>query len=149
MDVVGDGSAVPMLKRKAAELGIGEKVEFHGKVNHAEVMRIMHNAHIFCFPSKSEGFPKAVLEALACGLPVLATPVSVLPMLLSSGCGVLIEPDPAAIAKAVCELASSPKHYKLMSAKARETARAYPLEALAGHHRWVSAGGVGAAEGEG
>src|ERR1035441_3166267 len=128
LDVVGDGSAVATLKRLAAELGIGEKVAFHGKVNHAEVIRLVQNTHIFCFPSKSEGFPKVVLEALACGLPVLATPVSVLPMLLSIGCGVLIEPDVASIATAVCALAATPSRYKLMSAKARETAREYTLE---------------------
>ena len=128
LDVVGDGSAVPMLKKRAAELGVGERVDFHGKVNHAEVIRLLQNAHIFCFPSKSEGFPKVVLEALACGLPVLATPVSVLPMLLSSGCGVLIEPDAASIATAVCALVASPSRYKFMSAKARETAREYTLE---------------------
>jgi glycosyltransferase involved in cell wall biosynthesis len=128
LDVVGDGSVVPMLKKQAAELGVGEKVVFHGKVNHAEVIRALQNAHLFCFPTQSEGFPKVVLEAMASGLPVIATPVSVLPMLLASGCGVLIEPDPAAIARAVCELASSPERYKLMSAKARETAREYTLE---------------------
>jgi glycosyltransferase involved in cell wall biosynthesis/peptidoglycan/xylan/chitin deacetylase (PgdA/CDA1 family) len=128
MDVVGDGSEVPMLKRKAAELGVREKVAFHGKVNHVEVIRLLQQAHIFCFPTQSEGFPKAVLEALACGLPVITTPVSVLPMLLSKGCGVIIKPEAAAIAQAVCELASSPERYKLMSAKARETAAAYTLE---------------------
>jgi glycosyltransferase involved in cell wall biosynthesis len=128
LDVVGGGSAVPTLKRKAAELGIAEKVKFHGKVNHTEVIRILQDAHVFCFPTQSEGFPKVVLEALACGLPVVATPVSVLPILLSSGCGLLIEPDPASIARAVCDLASSPERYKLMSVKARETAREYTLE---------------------
>src|ERR1035441_2148237 len=117
-----------MLQRKAAELGIGEKVVFHGKVNHTEVIRLLQSAHVFCFPTQSEGFPKVVLEALACGLPVIATPVSVLPTLLSSGCGILIQPHPAAIAKAVCDLASSPERFKLMSAKARETAREYTLE---------------------
>jgi glycosyltransferase involved in cell wall biosynthesis len=128
LNVVGDGSAVSMLKRKAAELGIGEKVAFHGKVNHAEVIRILQNAHLFCFPTQSEGFPKVVLEALACGLPVIATPVSVLPTLLGNGCGILIEPNPAAIANAVCGIASTPERYQVMSAKARMTARQYSLE---------------------
>jgi glycosyltransferase involved in cell wall biosynthesis len=128
LEVVGDGSQLPFLKRQADELGVSNKVTFHGKLDHAGVLRLMGKAHIFTFPTRSEGFPKVVLEALACGLPVIATPVSVLPTLLSGGCGILIQPDPASIATAVCDLASSPGRYKLMSAKARETAREYTIE---------------------
>ena len=128
LDVVGDGPNLPALRQRAQELGLDHKVFFHGKVDHAEVLSLMGKAHLFCFPTQSEGFPKAVLEALACGLPVVATRVSVLPMLLANGCGVLVEPAPDAIAGAVCGVLSSPGRYKLMSAKARETAREYTLE---------------------
>jgi glycosyltransferase involved in cell wall biosynthesis len=130
LDVVGDGSAVPALKRLAAELGIGEKVVFHGKVNHAEVIRLLQRAHVFCFPSKSEGFPKVVLEALACGLPVIATPVSVLPQLLGNGCGVLMEEaTPEALARGVESIIADGARYATMSRKAVETAQQYSLEA--------------------
>jgi glycosyltransferase involved in cell wall biosynthesis len=135
LEVVGDGSDMPRLQRKANELRVGGQVIFRGKVDHGEVLELMQQAHIFCFPSQSEGFPKAVLEALACGLPVIATRVSALPMLLSTGSGVLIEPEPSAIAAAVCEVVSSGETYKTMSAKARETAREYTLE------RWRDAVG--------
>jgi glycosyltransferase involved in cell wall biosynthesis len=128
LDIVGDGSNLLALKRKAQELGCSDRVIFHGKVNHDGVLDLLGKAHIFCFPTESEGFPKAVLEAMACGLPVIATPVSVLPLLLANGCGVLINPRPEAIAEAVCAVVSSPDRYKQMSAQARETARQYTLE---------------------
>lgn len=128
LDIVGDGSNIPDLKRRALELGCGDRIIFHGKVDHAGVLTLMVNAHLFCFPTQSEGFPKAVLEALACGLPVLATPVSVLPSLLANGCGVLIEPSPEAIAQAVCSLVSDPGRQRQMSVQARKTARQFTLE---------------------
>jgi glycosyltransferase involved in cell wall biosynthesis len=129
LDVVGDGSDVPALKRLAAELGIGEKVAFHGKVNHAEVLRLLQNAHVFCLPTESEGFPKVVLEALACGLPVVATPVSVLPQLLSNGCGLLLaEATPDAQARAIQSIVDDGARYTAMSHKAIETAQQYSLE---------------------
>jgi len=128
LEVVGDGSDLARLKQQAAELGVSGQVVFHGKLDHAGVLQKMKQAHIFCFPTQSEGFPKAVLEAMACGLPVIATPVSVLPMLLSMGGGILIEPSSAAVARAVCEVTSSEETFKGMSARARNMARTYTLD---------------------
>lgn len=128
LDVVGDGSDVARLKQQAAELGVSGQVVFHGKLDHAGVLHRMKQAHIFCFPTRSEGFPKAVLEAMACGLPVIATSVSVLPRLLSTGGGILIEPSSAAVARAIGEITSSEENFKAMSAKAQSMARAYTLE---------------------
>lgn len=128
LHVVGDGPNMAVLKQAALELGCSDRVIFHGKVDHAGVLDLLGKAHLFCFPSQSEGFPKAVLEALACGLPVIATPISVLPLLLANGCGVLIEPAADSIAQAVNTLVTAPGRYKQMSALAHETAREYTLE---------------------
>jgi glycosyltransferase involved in cell wall biosynthesis len=139
LDIIGDGSDIPRLKRLAAELRVRGQVTFRGKLDHDGVLRLMQEAHIFCFPSLSEGFPKAVLEAMACGLPVIATRVSVLPMLLSSGGGMLIDPNAASIAAAVHRVASCRKTYDTMSREARAVAQQYTLESwgdtIGGHLR--------------
>lgn len=129
LDVVGEGSALPEFQRLAARIGMRDRVTFHGKVDHKRVMSLLQRADLFCFPTSSEGFPKVVLEALACGLPVVTTRVSVLPQLIGTGCGVLID-KPAAtdIANAVKECFSDAGRYRAMSVKAVETARQYSLE---------------------
>jgi hypothetical protein len=130
-DVVGEGGAIPEFKRLAQDLGVADRVRFSGKLNHEQVLQHLGEADLFPFPTtSSDGFPKAVLEALASGLPVVATKVSVLPQLLGNGCGALLdEATPEAVARGVEEAFASRAHYEEMSRKAIETARQYSLEA--------------------
>jgi glycosyltransferase involved in cell wall biosynthesis len=128
LHVLGDGSALDDLRRLAAELGVERRVVFHGQVEHDEVLRQLIAADLFCLLSASEGFPKVVLEALACGLPVITTRVSVLPHLLAAGCGSLVEEaSPEAMAGAV-RACLEPLHYRTMSERAVRTAGNYSLE---------------------
>jgi len=130
LDVVGTGSHLANLQALARSLGVNGRVTFHGQVSHDQVMSLLGQADLFCYPTAaSEGFPKAVLEALACGLPVVATPVSVLPSLLGTGCGILLAAaTPAAVAEAVGEVLGNPQRYAAMAAKALHTAGDYSLE---------------------
>ena len=129
-DIVGEGSAIPALQQLARESGVQEQVHFSGKLNHDQVMQRLRDAHLFVFPTtSSDGFPKAVLEALAGGLPVVATRVSVLPRLLGNGCGVLVEATPQDVARGIEQALSDSVLYEAMSQKAIETARHYSLEA--------------------
>jgi glycosyltransferase involved in cell wall biosynthesis len=129
LHVVGDGPALAGLQRLAAETMVERQVVFHGLVDHEEVLRQLRAADLFCLLSASEGFPKVVLEALACGLPVITTRVSVLPHLLATGCGALLEDaSPEAIARAVRVCLGDSLLYRTMSERAVRTARDYSLE---------------------
>jgi glycosyltransferase involved in cell wall biosynthesis len=130
-DIVGEGSAISEFKQLARDFGVMDRVRFSGKLNHDQVMHRLRDAHLFVFPTtSSDGFPKAVLEALASGLPVVATKVSVLPQLLGNGCGVLLdEATPEAVARGVESIVADRAQYETMSRKAIETARQYSLEA--------------------
>jgi glycosyltransferase involved in cell wall biosynthesis len=129
-DVVGEGGAVPEFRKQAEKLGVAERVVFHGNVDHNTVLTLLRKAHLFCFPTQaSDGFPKAVLEGLACGLPAVATRVSVLPLLLSSGCGKLVnDATPEAVAEAIRYCLQDGERYEQLSLRALETARQYSLE---------------------
>lgn len=130
LDVVGDGPDLPHFKARASELGVADRIEFHGRVNHDAVMHLLKRADVFCFPTTaSEGFPKAVVEAMACGLPVVATNVSALPSLLERGAGVLIDDTtPATIADAVHACVAGPDVYRAMSAASTAVASGLSLE---------------------
>ena len=130
LDVIGDGSLLPKLKQQVQDLNLTDKVTFHGKLEHAKVISVLKQNHIFCYPtSASEGFPKVVLEALASGMPVVTTKVSVLPDLIASGCGILLDSvSPAELSKAVIDICSDSNRYEQMSSKAIETAQKYSLE---------------------
>jgi glycosyltransferase involved in cell wall biosynthesis len=130
LDVVGDGEHRGALEALVEELNAGQQVKFHGNVTHEAVLQILSRAHLFVFPTQvKEGFPKAVLEALAVGLPVIATGVSVIPHLIKD-CGlVLPDTSPEAVAQAVKRLAAQPVLMTEMATRARQRAREYTLEA--------------------
>lgn len=131
LEIVGLGSGIPEFKRITQELGIVDRVIFAGKLNHEQVMERLRHADLFVFPTtSSDGFPKAVLEGLASGLPVVATRVSVLPQLLERGCGVIIDDaSPQSVAQGIRDVLVSPETYETMSRQAISTARQYSLEA--------------------
>lgn len=135
LDVVGDGGSLGKFRELAESLDLSDRITFHGKVNHQTVLELLRRASLFCYPTTaSEGFPKAVLEALACGLPVVTTRVSVLEQLIGTGCGILIqEATPEALAEAVRECLTDQERYRGMSRQAVATAWQYSLE------RWQDA----------
>lgn len=133
LDVVGDGESLPGLQARARVLGLQDVITFHGNLDHTQVLAQLARAHLFVFPTRTkEGFPKALLEALACGLPTIATRVSVIPQLLQNGCGLLLdEPSAESVTRTVLEVTSSPAKLLEMGRLAREAAKDYTLEAWA------------------
>lgn len=73
--MAGDGPMRSGLERMAAAEGIADKVTFLGDQAHDRIAALMNIADCLCLPSRSEGMPNVVLEALAVGLPVVATDV--------------------------------------------------------------------------
>ena len=129
LEVLGDGPARAALREKAEALGIDDAVAFSGQLPHAAVLARLRDAAVFCLASVSEGFPKAVVEAMASGVPVVVTDLPVLRHLLSSGGGVLLESrTPEAIAKASASCVEDPARYRRLSDQARTAARPFTLE---------------------
>ncbi len=90
--LVGDGPLQGDLEARCAEWGIADRVRFVGRRSSAEIPRWMQAADVLVLPSFSEGRPNVVLEAQACGLPVVATRVGGTPELIQDGkTGLLVE----------------------------------------------------------
>ncbi|HYG78533.1 MAG TPA: glycosyltransferase family 4 protein [Planctomycetota bacterium] len=101
--LVGEGPLRRELFRLATELGIAEHVRFAGGCKHHEVPTWINAADAVCLASQNEGLPNVLVEALACGRPVVATNVGGIPELVSSPrYGRLVNPgDPPALADAM------------------------------------------------
>ena len=87
-----DPRYTPQLKAQVAELGLTEQVKFLEYVPFEELPRLINQAIALVFPSLWEGFGLPVLEAMACGTPVIASNISSLPEVVGNA-GLLIHPD--------------------------------------------------------
>ena len=106
--VAGDGEHRETLEERVRALGLTDSVRFLGTVPRHDMLRWYATADIFCLPSLYEGFPLAILEAMAAGLPVVSTTVSGIPEAVADGrTGLLVPPEKAtALAGALDRLAS-------------------------------------------
>jgi glycosyltransferase involved in cell wall biosynthesis len=93
LSIVGDGPQRAELERLAAALGMRERVEFAGAVGQDEIRRHYERADLFALPSFAEGLPVVLIEAMATGLPVVASRITGIPELVEEGVsGVLVRP---------------------------------------------------------
>jgi len=122
LTIVGDGEQRQALERRAAELGLGDRCRFAGLVARDEIARRYADADLFVLPSTYEGFPVAILEAMAAGLPIVATTVAGIPEAVEHGVsGLLVErEDAAGLAAALAELVGDPERRRTMGAAARQ-----------------------------
>jgi glycosyltransferase involved in cell wall biosynthesis len=85
-------SAYDALRRQAEQLGLGDAVRFAGYVADEDLVYLYSAAEVFVLPSLLEGFGLPVIEAMACGAPVLASCRGALPEVVGQA-GVLFDPD--------------------------------------------------------
>lgn len=88
VELIGDGSLRNALKKEAKNLSLEALVTFRGEKKHEEIVKWMGASDLLCLPSKREGCPNVVLEALACGTPVVAPAVGAVPEIINvvNGC---------------------------------------------------------------
>ena len=106
---VGDGPLEPSLRAQVGQLGLSEHVRFLGF--REDVPQILHACDLFVLASLNEGFGLVLLEAMACGLPVIATSVGGVPEIVAHESTGLLVParDPQAMAEAIVRIISSPR----------------------------------------
>ncbi|MFC5439097.1 glycosyltransferase family 4 protein [Rhodanobacter ginsenosidimutans] len=101
---VGAGPCSPALLERAAALGCSDRVSLAGAVAHAALGDWFRAADLLCLPSHNEGVPNVILEAMACGIPVVATRVGGIPEVVPEYAGLLVpSQEPAALSAALVE----------------------------------------------
>jgi glycosyltransferase involved in cell wall biosynthesis len=123
--IVGDGPLRSALEAQAHDLGIADRVEFLG--NRVDVEDIVRTASLFWLTSLWEGMPNVVLEAMASGVPVLATDVGGVRELIREGVDGFVVPagDAAGFARHARELLAEPARCERFRAAARERAEQF------------------------
>jgi glycosyltransferase involved in cell wall biosynthesis len=120
--LIGDGPTLPEMRRLARELVASGLVRFAGARNADEVRDAMRSADVFCLASAWEGMAGSVMEAMACGLPVVGTRVNGIAELVKHGhTGYLVPPArPELLAEALQRLVRDPAAAAAMGAAGRE-----------------------------
>ncbi|MFY1669997.1 glycosyltransferase family 4 protein [Plantactinospora sp. WMMB334] len=145
---LGDGRFRPELERLADRLGVADRVTFAGVVSTGEaVRRHLDAADLFVMPSRTEGLPQALIEAMARGLPAIGTTVGGIPEVL--GIDDLAPPDdPAALATAIGRMLADPARMTAASARNLARSRDFSADTLA-HRRTAYYRAVAAATAQG
>ena len=131
--VVGDGPEKSNLITITDRLGLNNNIIFKGLLQHEEVISYMKSAKIFVFPSTREGFGTVVIEAMACGLPVITIqhPMNASCELIKDGeNGLLTELSPEDLARKISVLLSNNELRSALSSAARNSIPEYDWNAI-------------------
>ncbi|RLG08295.1 MAG: hypothetical protein DRN68_03955 [Thaumarchaeota archaeon] len=113
LDIVGDGPARAEYEQMAIKLGIADKVTFHGLKPKREVAEFMRKADLFVLPSLYETFGCVLIEAMASGIPVIATSCGGPEDIVKKEVGIIVPPrDISALAGAIEKMLDSSDSYK-------------------------------------
>ena len=130
LTVIGDGKHKAELQDIVQGMGIGDCVEFVGHISEKKkVLQYLDNADLFVLPSRQEGLPRAMVEAMARGLPCIGTTVGGIPELLPEED--LVPPnDPVALADKIIEVITDPERMNRMSERNLRKAREFSEDIL-------------------
>ena len=139
--LAGKGEDENALKSQAERLGVADRVRFLGAVPHGELPVLLNAADVFVLPSSSEGLANAWVEALACGTPVVTTPIPGAQELITDPAwGRLVPRDGTAIAAAVSELLADRPDPETVRAAVAEYSWEANAAALVAHWRRLARG---------
>lgn len=137
LHLVGDGEQRSALEHETTALGLRDRVTFDGWLPRRDLDERYADAHLLLVPSRTEGFPKVIAEALAFGtVPVVANLPAAAQMLSKEGCGSVVpQPDPVAWSAAVRRYTNDPSGWKHESQQAVDLARRFTYETYVGRVR--------------
>jgi glycosyltransferase involved in cell wall biosynthesis len=130
-DLVGDGPLRQALEAQVDALGLRDTVRFVGAVDFEQVLNAYEQSDVLVLASESEGWPKALAEAMAFGLVCIGSDRGLMPWMLGEGRGITVAPgDAEGLAQALRSVAASGPMCREMSVRAALWAQSYSLEGL-------------------
>ena len=135
----GDGPLFDEIKNKLKKNGSCNKVELTGWIPHDELPTYLNELKLIVLPSHAEGLPNILLEAMACGTPVLATPIGAIPDVIKDGeTGFILEDNsPECIAKNIKRALNHPDLDKIVKNARELVEKEYTYEAAVERYRMI------------
>ena len=131
LDVVGDGAERDALRMRAFELGLQDRIRFAGSVEFERVLDFYERADVLVLASETEGWPKAIAEAMAFGLVCIGSNRGLVPWMLGERRGLVVPPrDVMALTETLAPIATTPDSYLEMGQRAAAWSANYSLEGL-------------------
>lgn len=128
--LAGDGPVRPALEKLSSDLGLTDRVQFLGLLPGSQaVQQELDIADLFVFPSRSEGLPRALLEAMSRGLPCIASRVGGIPEVLAPE-DTIENLEPSLLVAKIQEVLSNPYRMQAMSRRNIETVKDYTASKL-------------------
>ncbi len=130
VDFIGDGNKVLEYKEYIEHNMLQNDIRFIGRINgRTELLQVLKEYHLMVLPTKMEGLPRTIIEAMAVGMPCISTPIAGVPELLPGEC--LITPDDdKAFAEKIIDCINNPETMKKMGEENIEKAKEYTNDIL-------------------
>lgn len=127
LEIAGSGPQLEELSQLASSLGVEGSVNFRGRLERQQVVSLYADAHAMLNPTRVDNMPNSLLEALACGLPIVSTNVGGVPYIVEDRrTALLVAPDdPAAMAAAIIELKSDAALRERLAREGRDEVSRY------------------------
>lgn len=132
--IVGDGEQREELEQLSRDLGIEDSITFAGRLTGSDLIHAYQTSHAFCLPSLNEGMSNTVLEALACGLPLILTDTGGTRELAGDTALIIPKQDPTAIASAISTFLHDSSLQQAAAQESRERAQLFRWEEVARHY---------------
>lgn len=136
LSIIGDGPYTQELKQQIQNAGLSDRIHFRGSVLMEEVPSVLHQADLLVLPSFSEGkwseiFGRVIIEAQACGIPVIASRNGGIPRVLNNEACLFPEKDSKAIADVLAKIGWDKHKLAEHAARGLENVRRFSWEAMA------------------
>jgi glycosyltransferase involved in cell wall biosynthesis len=128
--MVGAGDDLPKYKAQVASLGLSDRIVFHDPMRAREAFRL---ARVIVVPSRAEAMPYIVLEALAAGMPMIASAVGGIPEIFGEGAPALVRPDAGEIAEKMAKAADDLAGYRALMPPESELRARFSAAVMARH----------------
>jgi glycosyltransferase involved in cell wall biosynthesis len=128
--MVGAGDDLPRYRAQVAALGLTPRIAFHDPMRARQAFPL---ARVIVVPSRAEAMPYIVLEALAAGMPMIATAVGGIPEIFGQGSPALVQPDAHELERLMAEAATEPARYRSFMPSSADLKARFSAAVMATH----------------